>query len=124
MNNVLNNIEWDMPLPLLENRNSLPSFPVDSFPSPIGEYINALAENTQTSKDMAAVIALGILAVAAGRCYCIEGNANYYEPLNLYVLLVAEPGERKSCDSNIYAPSGGIKGIQRNVAPHFTECKV
>lgn len=85
-----------MPLPLSENRNSLPCFPVDSFPSPIGEYINALAENTQTSKDMAAVIALGILAVAAGRYYRIEGNANYYEPLNLYVLLVAEPGERKS----------------------------
>lgn len=96
MNNVLNNITWDIPLPLSENRNSLPCFPVESFPSAISEYIIALAENTQTSRDMAAVIALGILSVAAGRSYRIEGNANYYEPLNLYVLLVAEPGERKS----------------------------
>ena len=55
-----------------------------------------MAENTQTSIDMAVVIALGIFAVCAGRHYRIEGNANYYEPLNLYVLLVAEPGERKS----------------------------
>ena len=85
-----------MPLPLSENRNSLPCFPVESFPSSISEYIIALAENTQTSRDMAAVIALGILSVASGRSYRIEGNANYYEPLNLYVLLVAEPGERKS----------------------------
>ena len=72
------------------------SFPIDAFPRAVGDYIKALAENTQTSIDMAAVIALGILAVCAGRSYRIEGNANYYEPLNLYVLLVAEPGERKS----------------------------
>ena len=72
------------------------SFPIDAFPQAVGDYIKALAENTQTSIDMAAVIALGILAVCAGRSYRIEGNTNYYEPLNLYVLLVAEPGERKS----------------------------
>jgi hypothetical protein len=69
---------------------------VDSFPETVSNYVKALAENTQTSIDMASVIALGILAVCAGRHYRIEGNSNYYEPLNLYVLLVAEPGERKS----------------------------
>ncbi len=69
---------------------------MESFPKAVSDYVEALAENTQTSIDMAAVIALGILAVCAGRYYRIEGNANYYEPLNLYVLLVAEPGERKS----------------------------
>lgn len=69
---------------------------MESFPKAVSDYVKALAENTQTSIDMAAVIALGILAVCAGRYYRIEGNANYYEPLNLYVLLVAEPGERKS----------------------------
>ena len=71
-------------------------FPVHCFPSAVGEYITALSENTQTSVDMAAVVALGILAVATQRYYRIEGNSGYYEPLNLYVLLVAEPGERKS----------------------------
>jgi len=58
--------------------------------------VAALSENTQTSIDMAAVTALGILAVAAQRYNRIEGNSGYYEPLNLYILLVAEPGERKS----------------------------
>ena len=66
------------------------------FPASVGEYITALSENTQTSVDMAAVVALGVLALAAQRHYRIEGNSGYYEPLNLYVLLVAEPGERKS----------------------------
>ena len=99
MSNVLENINnntWEVPLPLSEHKDGLQSFPIDAFPQAVGDYIKALAENTQTSIDMAAVIALGILAVCAGRSYRIEGNANYYEPLNLYVLLVAEPGERKS----------------------------
>ena len=91
-----NDITWDKPLPLLEHRDTLPSFPAESFPKEVCDYIKSLAENTQTSIDMAAVVALGILAVCAGRYYRIEGNANYYEPLNLYVLLVEEPGERKS----------------------------
>jgi hypothetical protein len=99
LNNVLENRidnTWDKPLPLSDHKDALPNFPVESFPEAVSNYVKALAENTQTSIDMAAVIALGILAVCAGRHYRIEGNANYYEPLNLYVLLVAEPGERKS----------------------------
>ena len=91
-----NDIVWDKPLPLLEPRDNLPSFPIESFPAAVGDYVKALAENTQTNIDMSAVVTLGILAVCAGRYYRIEGNANYYEPLNLYILLVAEPGERKS----------------------------
>ncbi len=91
-----NDNTWDKPLPLSEHKDTLPIFPVESFPKEVRDYVKALAENTQTSIDMAAVVALGILAVCAGRHYQIEGNSNYYEPLNLYVLLVAEPGERKS----------------------------
>lgn len=91
-----NDNTWDKPLPLSEHKDALSGFPMESFPKAVSDYVEALAKNTQTSIDMAAVIALGILAVCAGRQYRIEGNANYYEPLNLYVLLVAEPGERKS----------------------------
>lgn len=91
-----NDNTWDKPLPLSEHKDTLPIFPMESFPKEVRDYVKALAENTQTSIDMAAVVALGILAVCAGRHYQIEGNSNYYEPLNLYVLLVAEPGERKS----------------------------
>lgn len=93
---ISSNQTWEEPIPISETKDSLPVFPVQCFPSAVGEYISALSENTQTSVDMAAVAALGILAVAAQRYYRIEGNSGYYEPLNLYVLLVAEPGERKS----------------------------
>ena len=87
---------WEEPVTLSETKDDLPLFPVHCFPAAVREYITALSENTQTSIDMAAVVALGTLAVAAQRRYRIEGNSGYYEPLNLYVLLVAEPGERKS----------------------------
>lgn len=87
---------WEEPISISETKDELPVFPAHCFPTAVGEYVTALSENTQTSVDMAAVVALGILAVAAQRYYRIEGNSGYYEPLNLYVLLVAEPGERKS----------------------------
>lgn len=93
---ISNNQTWEEPISISETKDELPVFPVHCFPSAVGEYITALSENTQTSVDMAAVVALGILAVATQRYYRIEGNSGYYEPLNLYVLLVAEPGERKS----------------------------
>lgn len=93
---ISGNQTWEEPIPISETKDDLPAFPVHCFPTAVGEYITALSENTQTSVDMAAVVALGILAVATQRYYRIEGNSGYYEPLNLYVLLVAEPGERKS----------------------------
>lgn len=93
---ISDNQTWEEPIPISETKDDLPVFPVHCFPTAVGEYITALSENTQTSVDMAAVVALGILAVATQRYYRIEGNSGYYEPLNLYVLLVAEPGERKS----------------------------
>ena len=72
-----NDNTWDKPLPLSEHKDTLPIFPVESFPKEVRDYVKALAENTQTSIDMAAVVALGILAVCAGRHYQIEGNSNY-----------------------------------------------
>ena len=89
---ISDNQIWEEPIPISEMKDDLPVFPVHCFPAAVGEYITALSENTQTSIDMVAVVALGVLAVAAQRYYRIEGNSGYYEPLNLYVLLVAEPG--------------------------------
>lgn len=59
-----NNGIWDKPLPLLEHKDTLSCFPVESFPKAVSDYVKSLAENTQTSIDMAAVIALGILLYA------------------------------------------------------------
>lgn len=79
---------------------SLPYFPVEALPAVIGEYVKAVSKHTQTTPDMAGTIALGVLAVCVQGKYQIEGSVGYYEPLSLYTVVIAEPGERKSSVMN------------------------
>lgn len=89
-----NNKEWDKPVPF--NMYKLPQFPVDALPQTVRDYVVALAESTQTPVDMSAVACIAILALCVQKNYIIRGKADWYEPLNLYALTIAEPSERKS----------------------------
>ena len=62
----------------------------------VGDYAMAVAETTQTSRDMAAAAGLAILALCVQGKFRIEGKPNWQEPLSLYTLVVAPPAERKS----------------------------
>lgn len=86
--------EWAQPLPFDEIK--LPSFPVDALPSPLNDWVKAVAENTETPVDMAAVCALAVLSCAVQGKYIICPKRDYSEPLNLYFLIIANSGERKS----------------------------
>ena len=83
-------------IPLTPQWSDLPSFPVDALPSVIRRYVSAVAEHSQTSPDMAAVISLGVLAICLQGKYQVEGTPGYNEPLSLYTVVIAAPGERKS----------------------------
>ena len=76
--------------------SDLPPFPVDALPDTIRSYVSAVAEHSQTVPDMAAVISLGVLAICLQGKYKVEGTPGYYEPLSLYTVVIAAPGERKS----------------------------
>lgn len=82
--------------PLTPQWSELPPFPVDVLPQPLRDYVNAVAEHSQTSPDMAAVIGLGVLAVCLQGKFKVQGNPGYCEPLSLYTVVIAAPGERKS----------------------------
>ena len=83
-------------VPLTPQYSELPAFPVDALPSVMRDYVEAVSEHSQTTPDMAAVIAMGVLAVCLQGKFVTEGTPGYFEPLNLYVVLIAAPGERKS----------------------------
>ena len=83
-------------VPLVPECAELPKFPVDALPEVVRDYVAAVAENSQTSPDMAAVISLGVLASCLQGKFVVEGISGYCEPLNLYTVVVAAPGERKS----------------------------
>lgn len=50
---------------------------VDVLPQPLRDYVNAVAEHSQTSPDMAAVIGLGVLAVCLQGEFKVQGNPGY-----------------------------------------------
>ena len=87
-------IEWDTPIPF--DDYALPSFPVEALPEALRVYVVAVSESTQTAVDMAAVEALGIVALCSQGKYLIRGNADWAEPLNGYMVIILPPAERKS----------------------------
>lgn len=92
--NELCQLEWHDP-ELLEEY-SLPQFPVKYLPSGLREYVKSISENTATAVDMPAIAALALVAAAVQGKFRIEGKADYREQLNLYFLIIAKSGERKS----------------------------
>ena len=73
-----------------------PLFPIGALPPTIRDMVNYVAETTQVYPDMPASVALAALSV------CLQGKAKVHfsehwaEELNLYILICAPPGERKS----------------------------
>ena len=96
--NATKEIQWEPPIPF--TRHTLPTFPVDALPPLVRDYVMAIAESTQTPVDMSASAALAILALCQQGKFRIRGKADWTEPLNLFVVIVAEPSERKSAIIN------------------------
>lgn len=82
--------------PLKQQDCDLPPFPVDCLPGVLKDYVEAVAVHSQTSADMAAVIGIGVLAVCLQGKFVVQGTPGYVEPLSLYTVVIAAPGERKS----------------------------
>ncbi|WP_169007263.1 YfjI family protein [Faecalispora jeddahensis] len=89
---------WEKPIPFDEC--TLPEFPVDALPKVIADYVVALAESTQTPVDMAASSALPVISVCIQGKYKVRAKADWYEPVNTFVLNIMEPSERKSAVEN------------------------
>lgn len=87
-------MEWESPIPF--DSVDLPKFPVYCLPADIKDYVAAIAEATQTPVDMAGVASLTAMSVCVQGKYKIKAKADWIEPLNLYSVVVANPGERKS----------------------------
>lgn len=83
------------PVPLSQ-AVQVPQFPVAALPEPIAEMVCAVSEATQTDPAMAATSALSALSACSGGRAEIEIRHGWREPLCLYTVTVAAPGERKS----------------------------
>lgn len=85
---------WEKPIPF--DTIKTPDFPVDTLPAPVAAFVEALAESTQTPPEMAGILSLGVLATAFQSKCTVQITPDWSEPLCLYTVAVAPPGERKS----------------------------
>lgn len=86
---------WDTPVPI-DAAPDVPHFPIDALPGPIGEYVNALAEETQVPADAVASVVLGTMAACVAGKAVINPRGSWEEPLCLYTVTAMDPGNRKS----------------------------
>jgi hypothetical protein len=86
---------WEPPVPLTA-RHKLPTFPVGVLPGWLGEYVAAVATETQTPVDLPGCIALAALSAAAGGRAEVHVRGSWREPVNVFVVVVLPPGSRKS----------------------------
>src|SRR5262249_54853462 len=88
---------WDTPVPLA-GLVAPPPFPVDVYPPWLADVVAGVARFTQTdpAPAMAGPGALAVPSACAGGRLEVEVKPGWREPVNIYVAVIAEPGERKS----------------------------
>ncbi len=75
---------------------SLPEFPTHALPGVLRDWVEAESLATQTPADLAGLLALAVCSSTIARRVVVEPRPGWEEPVNLYVAVLLEPGNRKS----------------------------
>ncbi len=87
--------DWERPINF-ENYQ-LPKFDINVFPTWLKEFIEAVAEETQTPIDAAAMNSFATLSTAVAKKYNVKANeGSWIETLNTYTVIALESSERKT----------------------------
>jgi len=86
---------WPEPQPLTAKIDPLP-YPLDALPGIIGAAVAEVQAFVQAPAALVASCAMSAVSVAAQALYDVERGPNLSGPTSLWVLVVAESGERKS----------------------------
>lgn len=88
---------WDPPIPF--GRYDVPEFPVEAIPTQLRafrEYCVAVSESLQVPLDSVVMLGLAVASASLAKCIDVEVQPDWKEPVNLYVAVAMESGERKS----------------------------
>lgn len=86
---------WPEPMPL-SSVGELPAFPLAALPAWAAIWAEAESTSSQTPVDLAAMLALSVIATCVQRRVEIHGRSDWREQLCLFVCVVLETGARKS----------------------------
>lgn len=87
---------WELP-ESFEKPVELQPFPISALPPILSEYLSEVSKAVQVYPEMCVLPMLSTLSLCVMGKACIHiSNSGHSEPLNLYTITVASPGERKS----------------------------
>lgn len=86
--------QWQDPISFDEY--VLPKFNIEIFPNWLKEYIEGIAESTQTPIDAASMATISILSTILSKKFYVNITNEWSESLNTYTVLALPPGNRKS----------------------------
>lgn len=85
------------PEPISLDVHDVPPFPTELLPAPwLRDMVEAVALATETPVELAVLLGLAVVATAIQRTYRVEPEAGYSEPLNLWVVVALDSGNRKT----------------------------
>ena len=74
----------------------LPDFPTGLLPGAVREWVEAESHATQTPADLSALLALAVCSATIAQRIVVEPRPGWCEPVNLFVAVLLDPGNRKS----------------------------
>jgi len=74
----------------------LPEFPTHVLPDVLRDWVKSESRATQTPPDLPGLLALAVCSAIIARRVVVEPRPGWREPVNLFVAVLLEPGNRKS----------------------------
>ena len=101
---------WGDPVPL--EGPTLPAFPLDSLPTPLRNWVQAVSVAKQVPTDLPAMFGVSVCAAGAAKAVEVEVRPGWREPINIYTTCVLDVGTRKSPIFN--DATGPIREFERD----------
>jgi hypothetical protein len=86
----------DWPEIISFDKLNVPRFPTHVLPSELRRWVEAESVATQTPPDLAGLLSLAVCSAGIARRVEVEPREGWREPVNLFVAVLLEPGNRKS----------------------------
>lgn len=96
--------EWPEPEPLTEPLDPLP-YPVDALPPMLRDAVREAQAFVQAPMALVACSALAVLSVAGQGLVNVRRDRHLVGPVSLYLLAIADSGERKTTCDGIFSPA-------------------
>lgn len=114
-------VPWGDPITLPVSRPTAP-FCAEVLGPRVSTFVKAVAAQTATAPDIAGVAALGVVSAVITGAAVVEADMGWSQPVNLYLNVLAAPGEAKT--PTLHCVARPLDELERERAQRFSRQRV